>query len=82
MVWQVFPKRSERRTRKQGCNYTWFILCAPVIRYVLMTDAKAVAAELKKTYTAPTVATAEKQLNNFGENLHGDLCDQRDPVVG
>ena len=46
------------------------------IRYVSTTDAKAVAADLKKIYTAPTVAAAEEQLDKFGE-----IWDSKYPTI-
>jgi transposase-like protein len=42
-------------------------LVRAALRYVATKDAKAVAADLKKIYTSPTVASAEKQLEEFAK---------------
>jgi transposase-like protein len=42
-------------------------LVRAAIRYVATKDAKAVAGDLKKIYTSPTVASAEEQLEAFAK---------------
>jgi transposase-like protein len=42
-------------------------LVRAALRYVATKDAKAVAADLKKIYTSPTVAAAEEQLEEFAK---------------
>jgi transposase-like protein len=42
-------------------------LVRAAIRYVASKDAKAVAGDLKKIYTSPTVASAEEQLEAFAK---------------
>ena len=61
------------QTRVQLCLVH---LVRAAIGYVSTTDAKAVAADLKNIYTAPTVAAAEEQLNKFGE-----IWDSKYPTI-
>jgi len=42
-------------------------LVRAALKYVTTTDSKAVAADLKKIYQAPTVAAAEQALEKFAE---------------
>ena len=42
-------------------------LVRAALRYVATKDSKAVAADLKKIYTSPTVAAAEEQLEEFAK---------------
>lgn len=52
------------QTRVQLCLVH---LVRAALRYVSTKDSKAVAADLKKIYTSPTVASAEEQLEEFAK---------------
>lgn len=51
-------------------------LVRAALRYVATKDAKAVAADLKKIYTSPTVASAEEQLEAFAK-----VWDEKYPTI-